>query len=212
MKFIKQSLVIILTIGFVFVIVHTGFSAYIAQILGFIIALGIIYIIIKRRKVRTLPPEKRDQEIFSGSYTEFFAITVTILLTIFLTEGFHSNLFFLVYFLLFGMTFMFEPFTVFIFMLGLIALFANQAFSGADIIPNVIRLSSLVLLSPIAFFFGREFKRREKLEEEIEDSTSEIISDAQKALKSGSKSPQEIKSIGKIVERSDKLRKKAKDI
>lgn len=199
MKLLKQSLVIVLSIASVYAIVHTQLSSYIAQILGLLIIASVIYIVGKKRA-------KREEELFVGSYIEFFTINVGILLIIFLSEGFHSNLFFLVYFLLFGMTFMFEPPTVFVFMLGLIILFIEQALGG-DVFSNLIRLGSLILLTPIAYFFGREFKRREKLEEEIEDKADQIIDKAEKILEKESEKMDE-----EDVEAIDEIASNAKDL
>lgn len=195
-----QSLVIILCLGTVFIIVHTPLQAYIAPILGILILFSVIYFIIKKRSVK-------DQELFQGSYSEFAAITLGILLIIFLTEGFHSSLFFLVYFLLFGISFMFHPLTVFVFMFGLIAIFAEQALQG-DIFVNMIRLGSLVLLSPIAYFFGNEFRRREKLEKEVKEKAEKIIKNAQElSLKPENK--EEI--LSDIIETSEKLKDDAEN-
>lgn len=205
-KLLTQSLTILLAIGAVYAIANTPLSDYIGQILGLLILFAVIYIVIKRRRIKDLPAG-RQEELFAGSNLEFFAITVGILLTIFLTGGFHSNLFFLVYFLLFGVTFMFHPLTVFVFLAGLLLLFISSALQG-DVFANMIRLGSLILLSPIAYFFGREFRRREHLEKEVEKKADQIITDAKEILQSKS-SDKKLKKLGDIVEKSDELRREA---
>lgn len=203
MKLLKQSLVVILAIVTVFVIANTEAAGYIPQILGVLVIFSLIYIIIQKRR-------HKDKELFVGSNLEFFAITVGLLLTIFLTDGLYSNLFFLVYFLLFGLSFMFEPFTVFVFLIGLLVLFISQALQN-DVFSNMLRLGSLVLLSPIAFFFGREFRRRERLEDQVEMKTEKIISNVQKVIEkeSDKMSASEIEAISTISNDAQDLREEA---
>lgn len=199
MRVIKQILAIIGTFVLVFLIV-TQLSDYIAQLLGLLIITSIIYIVVKKR-------QNKEKELFQGSYVEFFTITVSILLVIFLTNGLNSNLFFLTYFLLFGMTFIFEPPTVFLFLLGLIGIFITPALQG-EVVPNLIKLGSLVLLSPIAFFFGSEFKRRQTLEDEIEEKTEKIISDVNSIMDSehAQVSEKEMEAIDNIAQNANDLR------
>jgi hypothetical protein len=153
MKYIQQFLVILSAIAFVFIIQDalTDYSIPIIVILGLFAA---IYIAIRWRM-------KKGKDLFRGSYFEFLAILIIVLLGIFLTGGIDSSLYFLTYFLLFGLTFIFEPIMIFIFMIGLIALFYQQAMTGAVIV-NWLRLIPLILISPVGFFFGRELSRREK--------------------------------------------------
>lgn len=152
MKFIKDSLVISLGMAIVFVISQL-ISDYILPILIGMIVFGAIYILVRRRK-------KKVEDLFSGSYIEFLTITISILLLIFLTGGINSSFYFLTYFLLFGLSFTFEPLTIFVFLMGILLVFLPQALTD-NIIANSIRLGSLILLSPIAFFFGTELKKRD---------------------------------------------------
>lgn len=202
MKVLKQSIVIILTMAAIFTIVNTQLSDYIAQILAMLIIFAIIFIVIKRRR-------NKNQELFVGSNLEFCAITSAILLLIFLTDGLYSNVFFLVYFLLFGVSFMFEPPTVFVFLLGLLALFSQQALQD-NVFQNMVQLGSLVLLSPIAFFFGREFKRREKLEKDIEEKSRKILNEVD-ALKNKEDGISEGKVLDDIEKQAKNLSEEAKN-
>ena len=56
---------------------------------------------------------------------------------------------------------MFEPFAVVIFFIGLMALFIVPAFEN-DVFSNMVRIGSIVFITPLAFFFGREFKKKGK--------------------------------------------------
>src|SRR5581483_3006072 len=98
MKLLKESLVILATIATVFLISQTDASNYIIPIIIAFVILSAIYIFM--RKIR-------KQDLFQGSYFEFFAVTSAILLLIFFTDELNSNFFFLTYFLLFGISFIF---------------------------------------------------------------------------------------------------------
>ncbi len=149
------------------------------------------------------------EEILIGSNKEVFVVTLILLIAIFLTGGLGSNLYFLLYFLLFGLVFLFEPPTVFILLLGLWVVFF-PSLSDGDLTTNLIKLGSLAFLAPISYFFGREFKKREELEAEVEDKTGQILEDAQ-TLKSHTKNEDALNEIDDIVEKAKDLRKKTED-
>ena len=202
MRFFTQSATLLLASVIVLIIISTPLSGYMAPILGLVIALSVIFIVIRQRS-------RRDKELFVGSNREVFAITLVLLLSIFLTGGLSSSLFFLLYFLLFGIVFLFEPGTVFVLLLGLGAVFF-QSLNEGDLISNLIKIGSLVFLSPISYFFGREFQRREKLSQEVEDKTGQILEDAQ-VLRERAHDDEDIEEIDDIVEKSEELRRDAQD-
>src|SRR4029079_3571396 len=120
------------------------------------------------------------------------------------TGGLNSNLYFLLYFLLFGIVFLFEPINVFILLIGVLVVFAPSLSEG-DFLSNIIKLGSLVLLAPICYFFGREFKKREALERKIEDKTGQILEDAQ-ALKEQIEDEDSVAEIEDIAKKANQLR------
>ncbi len=77
---------------------------------------------------------------------------------------------------------------------------------------NFIKLGSLLLIAPIAYFFGREFERRGKITDKIEAKTEEIISEAQ-ALQEDPKiqSTEESQAIENIIEEASSLQKDAEN-
>ncbi len=197
MKLFVQSLTLSIATLLVLLITSTPADAYMAPILGVVIAFSVIYVIIKRKT-------KKEEELFVGSNLEVFAVTVVLLLAVFLTGGLTSNLFFLLYFLLFGIVFLFEPPTVFVLLAGLLIVFFTSIGNG-DLPSNLIKLGSLVFLSPISYFFGREFQKREKLEEKVEDKTGQIIEDAQTLLEH-TQNEEAKDEIEDIIEMSNQLR------
>jgi hypothetical protein len=178
MKLLFQAITLALSCGLVALVILTSAIAYLAPILGLLILISAIGIIIKQRQASKKAKMGISQEIFSGSNLEVFVVTTTVLLIIFLTGGLYSNLFFLLYFIMFGLVFLFEPPAVFVLLIGLLALF-YPSLSDGDLFLNFLKLGTLVFLTPLSFFFGREFQKRERLEQEIRDKAGQIIEDTQ---------------------------------
>lgn len=199
MKLITQSLVIILSTLILFVIVFTENIAYSPYILGLFFICAIIYGLIKKKR--------KHVEIFSANNLEIFTIMTSVLLIIFLTGGIKSPIFFLTYFLLFGITFIFEPLTIFVFLIGMAILFGPESIQG-DVFGNTIKLGSLIILAPIAYFFGREHKKRERLSNQIKINTGEIIKDAKELLITKDKSEQ-VRKTEEIIDEANRLKQEA---
>lgn len=168
MRFLLQSITISASFLSVFAWQNSPLSEYTIQTLGVLIFL---YMITSARK-RFNPLSEGGSNLWT-----IYTLNTLIFLLIFSTGMLNSPLFFLLYFLGFGIAFIFEPGTVFIFFIGTILILFQQIISD-DIITNVIRVGSLGLISPLAFFFGREFKDREteeKKTEAIRESVSEKV-------------------------------------
>lgn len=102
-------------------------------------------------------------------------LNASCFLLVFATGGLSSSLFFLLYFVGFGVAFSLNPTTAFVFAGGAIAIFLEQALKG-DIFSNFVKVGSLALVSPFAFFFAREFQKKEKDVELTEKKKERIIS------------------------------------
>lgn len=198
MNFLMQCLVVILATITVFSIVQTPAVVAIPYILGFLAGASLIYAFF-RKKI------KKHSEAFIGSNKEIFTILVFVLLVVFLTGGIGSNLFFLTYFLIFGVTFVFEPLIIFLFLLGLAVLFVPGTLQD-DIFSNVVKLSSLFLLTPVAYFFSREFKKRERLQNKVNQTTEIIITDAKDLLESKDKN-ERVQKAEEIISEAEELKK-----
>lgn len=201
MKLLTQSLVIIISTLILYFIVSNDLVSYSPYILGIFFVITLIYAFIKRKRKHT--------EIFSANVFEIFIILTSVLLIVFLTDGIKSPIFFLTYFLLFGITFIFEPLTIFVFLISMIALFGPQAFEG-DTLGNSIKLGSLLVLAPIAYFFGREHKKRETLSNQVKKESDEIIKTAESLLETKSKSDQRQKAQ-EIIQEAQKLKSDAQN-
>lgn len=203
MGLVGQSLLLILSFAIAFLWQNSPLADYTIPALGFLI---FIYLITFARK-------SRNQRQLGGAL-DILILNTAILFLIFSTGGLNSTLFFLLYFLGFGIAFVFEPLTVFIFVLSAIAVFYPEIFQN-DLMGNIVRLGSLALISPLAYFFGREYKKRdvqeEKIEELKEDSkeaadtitkdVSEVIEREKQNLKE-----EDVEKLSDVLEQTEKLR------
>jgi len=84
---------------------------------------------------------------------DILILTLIILLLVFSTGAAGSPLFFLLYFLLFGLSFLFEPSITVIFSVILLIFLAPFART----INEAASIFSLVLITPLALFFGQQY-------------------------------------------------------
>jgi len=83
-------------------------------------------------------------------------LTSLIMFLVLTSGGIHSSLFFLLYFLLFGLSLLFEPTQSFFLSLSLIVVFGIDAGFKFDQ-AGLINLLSLLLITPLASVFGRKY-------------------------------------------------------
>lgn len=145
MPVLLQSILLALSFAVVFVWQNTPLSQYTIYVLAVLV---VVYLAVSF---------KRKKGIFKmDGYNpgSIFVLNTILVLLVFATGGFSSPVFFLLYLLSFGVALALYPFTVFIFLVGISALFLPLALQD-DVTRNFIMLGSLALLSLIAAFFGR---------------------------------------------------------
>lgn len=164
MRYVTNSLTLIFSFFIIFW-EEMKISEYRLQIIGLGI-LAYFFINFLRRKYK--------KENFINSSDIFIVNTIVILLVI-ATGNASSPVFFLVYFLSFGITFVFEPIIVFLFAIGIACIFLPGAITNQST-ESIIKIGSIFFIAPLAFFFGREYKNREKIKNEAEKISKEINS------------------------------------
>jgi len=107
-----------------------------------------------------------------------FILSSTVLLLVFSTNGAESPFFFMVYFLLFGIAFLFSAKTTIAYSIILITLLSNQIESPQ----NLLRLFSLVFVTPLALFFGKQYLQNLEAQKQIKILRKQSAK-AKKALK-----------------------------
>jgi hypothetical protein len=209
MKFISQSAILILSFLFIYIWEQTELVTYTVPFLGFLV---FIYLLVFA---------KRKKQLFnldSNSLWTVLVLNTVILLLIFITGGITSPIFFLLYFLVFGIAFAFEPLSVFVFLIGAIIIFLPAAFKD-DVSGNLMRLGPLLLISPLAYFFGNEFRKSDKREEEMEkmaertkEAANTISEDVEEVIKDEKEklSPEATEKLDQILEETEDLRQESK--
>jgi hypothetical protein len=96
-----------------------------------------------------------NQKLKISRYIDAVILTMVVLLLIFSTGGTTSPLFFLAYFLLFGISFLFEPKLAISYSIILIIFFLAN--TNGESPQDYLKPFSLILVSPLALFFGQQF-------------------------------------------------------
>ena len=209
MKLLVQSAVLILSFVVIFVWQNSPLGTYTVPMLGLLIAL---YLIISARK--------KGSGFFNmggeGPWGIFILNTVIFLL-IFSTGSLNSVLFFLLYFLGFGIAFVFEPSVVFVFILCSILIFLPDALK-TDPTGNLLKLGSLLLISPLAFFFGKEYRKGDRqdekinaLEERTNDAADTISEDIEEVIKDEKETlkGRDLEKLNEVLEETEDLRQES---
>lgn len=210
MKLLFQSIVLIGSFIFIFLWQITSLSDFTVPILGLLIAL---YLIISSRKrgkgFLTMGGE--------GPYG-IFILNTLIFLLIFSTGSLNSPLFFLLYFLGFGIAFVFEPSITFLLVIGAILIFLPDVFKE-NMTLNLLKISSLILISPLAYFFGQEYRKNdvqsesiEALKERTRDSADTISEDVEAVIKQEKQNLNEkdLNKLNEVLEETEDLRQESK--
>jgi len=89
------------------------------------------------------------------TYFDFFCLTLIVFCLIFATGGLSSPVFFLSYFLLFGIVLLFEPSAALA--LATIASVFLLLHPRGELLPELLQIASLFLISPLALIFGSQY-------------------------------------------------------
>jgi len=193
MRVLLQSLFLLFSFALVFIWQASPLSSYTLPIIGFLVVVFII---------SSLATSKGRKQISLGGPLGMFILNTIILLFVFSTGGLSSGFFFLLYFVVFALVFVFEPYTIIAFTIGIILVFIPDAIRD-DVFGNFIRLGSIVLISPLAFLFGREYKKSG----EQQDALESIEKDVKEVIKKekGNLSKEDLEKLSDIVGETEKL-------
>ena len=210
MKLVFQSTVLIISFIIIFFWQITPLSQYTVALLGLLIAL---YLIVSARK-----GGKGFLTMGGEGPWGIFILNTLIFLLIFSTGALSSPLFFLLYFLGFGIAFVFEPSTIFILVVGSALVFLPDVLKN-DAMINLLKIGSLALISPLAYFFGKEYRRNDSQEESIvalkertKDAADTISNDLEQVIKEEKQSLNEkdLNKLNEILEETEDLREESK--
>lgn len=155
-KFLLHSLFLILAVILAFFWTNNPFlSYYNLQLIAVFLVFFFINQIIGRRHHHKINLTI-DAAIF----------TMLILLLVISTGGLTSPLFFLVYFLMFGLTLLFEPVITISLTIAIVVFFLFTP-TNEEPLKELLQLFSLILITPVALFFGKQYLKVLKDEEKI---------------------------------------------
>jgi len=180
-KFLLHTLFLVAAVVLVFIWTNLpALSVYTLQLIAlFVIAYFVNQFYFRRKKL-----------LFSKINLTIDAVifTMVVLLLVSSTGGISSPLFFLLYFLMFGLALLFEPAITFSLALAIVIFFLFQP-SKEEPLADALQVLALLLITPLAMFFGKQYLRvlenEEKikileeetqiLEEEIEKEETDIL-------------------------------------
>lgn len=168
-RFLLHSAFLIAAVVLVFVWTNLpGLSLYTIQLIAlFVIAYFINQFYMRRKK-----------QAFSRINLTLDAIvfTMVVLLLVASTGGLTSPLFFLVYFLMFGLALLFEPAITLSLALAIVLFFLLKP-TKESLLTEALQLLSLLLITPLALFFGKQYLKVLEEEEKIKilQEESEIM-------------------------------------
>ena len=136
-----------------FIITSSSVSVYIPQIIALI---SIVFILLSLFK-KTI---------------SLHLIAFIICLIVFDSHGLNSPFFFLIYFLLFTIAFQNPPTTTLSYSLTLILLLSHQSLDSTQ---SLIPLTSLLFITPLAWFIGKQYLEKTKTDSDIEISETNIL-------------------------------------
>ena len=112
--------------------------------------------------------------IFVSLFKKYFSlhlIAFIICLTVFYTQGFNSPFFFLIYFLLFTVAFQNPPSIT----LGLSLILILLLSQSLDSLTSLIPLLSLLLITPLSWFIGKQYLDKTKIENDISLDETNVL-------------------------------------
>lgn len=179
LSFLIHSLFLSVAILLSFIWVkNPNLSIYTLQLVGLFI---LLYFVLGRLKNLKQPVDKTGQLVTS------IIFTMVVMLLVFSTGGINSPLFFLTYFLLFGLSLTLDPnITVVLSLLLMLFLFLHHPTNTLD---NLLPIFSLILITPLSIFFGKEYLKvlqyRGKikiLQKEVKKTAANITSEETNVL------------------------------
>ncbi len=156
-KVFIHSILVALALGLSYFIAKTPLAEYSLQISGLLVALYMLISFLIRKKFLT-----------AGSRVVFdiFIFSFAVSFLLFTTGGFTSPIFFLTYFLLFGMALLSAPVTSVVAALVFAILFVLTPRS--DFWTEILQIVSLIAIAPISTMFGKQYIQILKDEQKIQ--------------------------------------------
>jgi len=145
-KVLIHSTLVTLALGTSYVIAMTPLADFSLQISGLLVAVYMVVLFMVRKKFM----QSSSRVVF-----DIFVFSFAVSFLLFTTGGFTSPIFFLTYFLLFGMALLSAPTTSVVAALVFAILFVLTP--RTDFWMEVLQIASLLAIAPISAMFGKQY-------------------------------------------------------
>lgn len=208
---LAQLLTLLTPFIFVILITALGLFSFMSVFVGIFTFAYLLIMLSKRKAKQARPGIPGLNDLLSQ-----MMVTLVVLLLLLLTGSLSSPLFFLLYLLSFSIGFTLMPEMVFVFSL-LVLLFFLPGLKETDGAGNILKLGSFILLSPLAYFFGKEYREKQRFDEaetsrtqatleateQIRTDVSQLLKDEKDTLK-----PEDVERLNDILEETEEIRDK----
>jgi len=165
-KFLAHSLFLLLAVAVAFLWTNSPtLSLYTLQLIAIFILLFFANHLFFRRQGKGAQKAKPSFPRLNLTI-DTVVFTMVVMLLVYSTGGLTSPLFFLVYFLMFGLALLFEPLVTFL-LAAAMGLFFLITPSKQEPLTEALQLFSLLLITPLALFFGSQYLKLLESEEKI---------------------------------------------
>ena len=206
MAFVLQSSLMLASFVFLFVFREANLTQFSPHLIGILIFIFIVLSAGKKGKLNL------------GGPASVFILNTIIFLVIFGSGGLSSSFFFVLYFLIFAIAFVFDPALAFVFAAGSLIVFLPESLK-TNTLENFVKIGSLFIISPLAYFFGQMFKKQDKIEDEVvktkeraqeaADTISKDVGDVIEKEKQTLKS-EDVEKLNEVLEETEDLRAEKK--
>lgn len=206
MVFAAQVILLLLSFVLLFIFREARLSSLIPQAIGLLVFIFIILSVGKKRKFSL------------GGPAGVFLLNTVIFLVIFSTGGLASGFYFVLYFVVFAIAFLFDPALCFVFAAGALLVFLPDA-TASNTIEGFVKIGSLFIISPLAYFFGKMFRKEDenqdemiKLKERSQAAADTIAADVDQVIKDEQNlKPEDVSKLNEILEEASDLRAETKE-
>lgn len=162
-KFLLHSLFLLTAVVLAFFWTNSPtLSPYTLQLVAaFVLLFFLNQFFFRRQRKNKIPFAQRTTLTIDG-----MILTLVVMLLVYSTGGLTSPLFFLVYFLMFGLALIFEPLITLTLASAMILFFLLTP-TKQEPLNEALQLFSLLLITPLALFFGSQYLKLLESEEKI---------------------------------------------
>lgn len=198
MAYLSKYMAVALSFIFTAAIKSSPLEMEAGFVLATLIVMAIIYTAIQRKRNTSY------NMLFTAGAGEMFFISTIVLLMIEITGGIDSSIYFLNYFLLFGLPLISTPIIALIFTASIIL------FNTPDLIRNfdtniLLRMGSILLLLPLAYFVSNELMKKQRENKELKEKAQEIEKTAEE-LESEEESLEMREKLDDIIESAQDIK------